>query len=109
MSLKIKNPFIDDIKIKFFNDGNWTDLKITEENFKIRNDHVKLFLFEDMLDRSNLARLENYELLYKKNEIKIEKVNLDPIKHTSWIRERSLTDINDYEFLYDLNDQFFIR
>ena len=55
-----------------------------------------------------MARLENYELLYKKNEIKIEKVNLDPIKHTSWIRERSLTDINDYEFLYDLNAQFFI-
>ena len=45
---KDENPFIDDIKIKFFNDGNWTDLKITEENFKIRNDHVKLFLFEDM-------------------------------------------------------------
>lgn len=105
---KDENLIIGDFKIRFLNDGNWSELEITEDNSKIGNDHVKLFLLEDTLYRSNLARSENYDLLYKGNKISIEKVNLEPIKPTSWIRERSLVDIDDDEFLYDLNAQFFI-
>ncbi len=60
------------------------------------------------INRGDLNKIDDYRFKYDGKDLKILKVELLPISNTSWIRERTLGDIDDEDFLSDLNAQFFL-
>ena len=74
----------------------------------IERDKIKISFWGENVDRDVLSRRGKYEIGYDSQKINVSHVNLLPITNSSWIRERTLTDIKDTTFLFDLNVQFFL-
>lgn len=102
--------YLDPTNVKIIHkNNNIQDIFNDERNtLQIDSNKIEIGLWKDNIERNDLVRSHEYELWYSDNNIIIKKAELLPINTTSWIRERTLTDIGEEGFLYELNAQFFM-